>query len=127
MLSSLTDIYIVSERPSPNPKNPKDGVPVPLTEVRASIDESLAKLGFIPDLFLIHCPYVAEDQDVSLKKLWQILEDLKDEGKLKSIGVSNFRPQDLEVILEGARHKPVVNQVREINSYYASVNLPSDL
>ncbi|KAK0187758.1 NADP-dependent oxidoreductase domain-containing protein [Armillaria mellea] len=101
----------ISERPSPNPKNPKDGIPVPLAEVRTSIDESLAKLGFIPDLFLIHSPYVAEDQEASLKKLWKILEDLKDEGKLKSIGVSNFRPQDLNVILEGARHKPVVNQL----------------
>ncbi|KAK0441683.1 NADP-dependent oxidoreductase domain-containing protein [Armillaria borealis] len=111
MLSSLTDTYTVSERPSPDSKNPKDGVPVPLAEVRASIDESLTKLGFIPDLFLIHSPYVAEDQDASLKKLWQIIEDLKDEGKLKSIGVSNFRPQDLKVILEGARHKPVVNQL----------------
>ncbi|KAK0487765.1 NADP-dependent oxidoreductase domain-containing protein [Armillaria novae-zelandiae] len=101
----------ISERPSPDSKNPKDGVPVPLAEVRTSIDESLTKLGFIPDLFLIHCPYVAEDQEASLKKLWEILEDLKDEGKLKSIGVSNFRPQDLNVILEGARHKPVVNQL----------------
>ncbi|KAK0202094.1 NADP-dependent oxidoreductase domain-containing protein [Desarmillaria ectypa] len=101
----------ISERPPPlDSKDTKD-VPVPLAEVRASIDESLTKLGFIPDLFLIHNPYVAEDQDASLKKLWQILEDLKDEGKLKSIGVSNFRPQDLKVVLEGARHKPVVNQL----------------
>ncbi|KAG7445655.1 Aldo/keto reductase [Guyanagaster necrorhizus] len=101
----------ISERsPSPDSKDTKD-VPVPIAQVRASIDESLAKLGFIPDLFLIHNPYVAEDQDASLKKLWRILEDLKDEGKLKSIGVSNFRPQDLNLILEGARHKPVVNQL----------------
>jgi len=43
--------------------------------------------------------------------MWQILEGLKDEGKLKSIGVSNFRPQDLEAVLDGAKYKPVVNQV----------------
>jgi len=44
--------------------------------------------------------------------MWKILEDLKDQGKLRSIGVSNFRPQDLEAILDGAKYKPVVNQVR---------------
>lgn len=74
------------------------------------MQESLDRLGFVPDLYLIHNPYVAEPGH--LKALWALFEALKDEGKLKSIGVSNFRPQDLEVILEGAKYKPVVNQVR---------------
>jgi diketogulonate reductase-like aldo/keto reductase len=39
------------------------------------------------------------------------LEDLKSEGRLKDIGVSNFRPQDLELILDGAKYIPAVNQV----------------
>lgn len=39
------------------------------------------------------------------------MEDLKDEGKLKSIGVSNFRPQDFEKLLKVCRHKPVINQL----------------
>jgi len=36
---------------------------------------------------------------------------MKDAGDLKEIGVSNFRPQDLELILDGAKHKPAVNQI----------------
>ncbi len=86
-----------------------DGEPVPLNQVRAKAEGSLQKLGYVPDLFLIHNPFVAAPGE--LKSVWKILEDLKDEGKLKSIGVSNFRPQDFEAILDGAKYKPVVNQV----------------
>ena len=88
-----------------------------LNKVRQSVESSVEKLGFIPDLFLIHNPFVASPGE--LKALWQIFEALKDEGKLKSIGVSNFRVQDLEAVLDGAKHKPVVNQVFQIQ--------PSDL
>ncbi|EAU87515.1 conjugated polyketone reductase C1 [Coprinopsis cinerea okayama7 len=88
--------------------------PVPPSEVRDSIQGSLDRLGFVPDLYLIHSPFVPEPGQ--LKAVWKILEDLKDEGKLKSIGVSNFRPQDLEAILDGAKHKPVVNQL-ELHPY----------
>ncbi|KAF9477115.1 conjugated polyketone reductase C1 [Pholiota conissans] len=84
-------------------------VHVPFDEIRSSIQGSLDKLGLIPNLYLIHSPYVAERGN--LKAVWQILENLKDEGKLHSIGVSNFRPQDLEAILDGAKYKPVVNQI----------------
>ena len=80
-----------------------------MEEVVKSVQGSLDRLGFVPDLYLVHHPYVAKDGE--LKALWKIFEDLKDQGKLKSIGVSNFRPQDLEVILDGAKYKPVVNQV----------------
>jgi diketogulonate reductase-like aldo/keto reductase len=31
------------------------------------------------------------------------MEDLKAEGKARSIGVSNFRAKDLKVLLEGAK------------------------
>jgi diketogulonate reductase-like aldo/keto reductase len=82
-----------------------------LKDVVNSIQGSLDKLGFIPDLYLIHYPFVVKQGD--LKALWKIFEDLKDQGKLKSIGVSNFRPQDLDAVLSGAKHKPVVNQVRQ--------------
>ncbi|GLB38085.1 putative aldo/keto reductase family protein [Lyophyllum shimeji] len=83
--------------------------PVPLDQVRASVEESVRRLGFVPDLFLVHNPFVAPPGQ--LKALWKIFEELKSEGKLKSIGVSNFRPQDLEAILEDAKFKPVVNQI----------------
>lgn len=80
-----------------------------IEEIRGSVQRSIEKLKFIPDLYLIHNPFIVDPKH--LKELWKVLEDLKSEGKLKSIGVSNFRPQDLEVILDGAKYKPVVNQV----------------
>ncbi|KAG6839826.1 hypothetical protein C0991_011272 [Blastosporella zonata] len=83
--------------------------PVPLNEVRDSVAESIRKLGSAPDLFLIHNPSVAFPGE--LKAMWKILEELKSEGILKSLGVSNFRVQDLEAVLEGAKFKPVVNQI----------------
>lgn len=52
-----------------------------------------------------------------LKAIWKVLESMKDEGRLHHIGVSNFRPQDLEAILEDAKHKPVVNQVSSASAY----------
>jgi diketogulonate reductase-like aldo/keto reductase len=84
--------------------------PIPVSKVRSAVEQTTKALGFIPDLYLIHNPFVIEPYE-DLPKAWKELEDLKDEGKLRSIGVSNFRPQDLELILENARYKPAVNQI----------------
>jgi len=78
-------------------------------EIRESIDESIAKLGGPPDLFLIHNPYLENEERVV--PTWKIMEQYKDAGKLKSLGVSNFRTQDLSKLLKIAKHKPVVNQL----------------
>jgi diketogulonate reductase-like aldo/keto reductase len=86
-----------------------EGIPTTYEAVSELVSESVTNLGFIPDLYLIHNPFIPPPGE--LKKFWQIFERLKDKGKLKSIGVSNFRPQDLEEVLKGAKHKPVVNQV----------------
>ncbi|KXN87087.1 NADPH-dependent conjugated polyketone reductase C1 [Leucoagaricus sp. SymC.cos] len=86
-----------------------DGKSLTLEQARNRIEESLEKLECVPDLFLIHNPFVAVPGE--LKQMWKILENFKDEGKLKNIGVSNFRPQDLETILGGAKYTPVVNQL----------------
>ncbi|KAF8161649.1 conjugated polyketone reductase C1 [Crassisporium funariophilum] len=102
---SRGDIYVTSKISAKGDKEE----PVPLGEVGASVESSIDRLGFIPNLYLVHNPYVARDGE--LKALWKILEGLKSEGKLHSIGVSNFRPQDLEEILDGAKYKPVVNQL----------------
>lgn len=58
---------------------------------------------------MIHNPAVVEPG--KLVEFWQALEKLKDSGELTaSLGVSNFRPQDLEEILAIAKYKPVVNR-----------------
>ncbi|KAK0228637.1 NADP-dependent oxidoreductase domain-containing protein [Armillaria fumosa] len=70
---------------------------------------SLKKLGLeYVDLFLIHDPTSAKGQ---LKAWWKQMEEVKKEGLTKSIGVSNFRVQDLEEVLEVATIIPAVNQI----------------
>lgn len=50
---------------------------------------------------------------------WQVLEDMKDKGELTaSLGVSNFRPQDLEAILKVCKYKPVVNRAYALLNNY---------
>ncbi|KAF8878946.1 conjugated polyketone reductase C1 [Infundibulicybe gibba] len=101
---SRDDVYITTKL---SPDSNDD--PVPLDKVPSLIEESIKKLGSIPDLFLIHTPLVVPPGQ--LKACWKILEDFKSAGKLKSIGVSNFQIQDFEVIMDGAKYKPVVNQI----------------
>ncbi|WVW82276.1 hypothetical protein I302_104282 [Kwoniella bestiolae CBS 10118] len=79
--------------------------------VKANVQDRLSKLGFKPDLLLIHNPFVIADGKIA--QFWTLLEDLVLDGTLEgvSLGVSNFRPQDLEAVLSVARIKPVVNQL----------------
>jgi hypothetical protein len=89
-----------------------DPVPIKTTPetLRASVHESFSRLTAKPDLLLIHHPYVPEDGKIG--QFWKILEDLVEDGTLAgvSLGVCNFRPQDLEAILKVAKIKPVVNR-----------------
>lgn len=80
--------------------------------VRQSLDKSLADLGtdYI-DLVLIHWPVKGH-----IKETWQILEEYVDNGKIRSIGISNFNPHHIDELLEYARIRPVVNQI-EIEPY----------
>ena len=75
--------------------------------VRQSIDESLAKLntGFI-DLLLIHWP--VKD---CVKYTWQVMEDYVRQGKVRSIGVSNFNRHHLDDLLSYAKIRPAINQI----------------
>lgn len=68
------------------------------------------------DLFLIHWPNPKAARDARwkdrLQDTWRALEDAYDEGKLKAIGVSNFRKRHFEVLEETQRITPMVNQIR---------------
>jgi len=101
------EVYITSKLSQEGGATDKDRIPV--SEIRNKVAETTAKIGRVPDLFLIHNPFVPPEGE--LLAAWKEFEALKDEGKLKSIGVSNFRPQDLELILKDCKHKPVVNQI----------------
>jgi diketogulonate reductase-like aldo/keto reductase len=78
--------------------------------IKSNIQESLSKLQSPPDLLLIHAPTVPEKGKIG--EFWTILEGLVEDGTLKgtSLGVSNFRPQDLEDVLKVAKIIPVVNR-----------------
>ncbi|WP_026926178.1 aldo/keto reductase [Granulicoccus phenolivorans] len=83
----------------------------------AAIDGSLATLGLdYIDLMLIHSPqpwddFRGGDYADGNRAAWRALEEAYRAGKLRSIGVSNFREADLANIAEGAGVVPHVNQV----------------
>ncbi|MDT0416741.1 aldo/keto reductase [Streptomyces sp. DSM 41982] len=83
----------------------------------AAIDGSLTALGLDHvDLMLIHSPqpwddFRGGDYAQGNREAWRALEDAHQAGKIRAVGVSNFRQHDLENILEGARVVPHVNQL----------------
>jgi len=85
--------------------------------VRQSIEESLSRLdtGYI-DLLLIHWP-VAD----CVQSTWQIMEEFVHEGKVRSIGVSNFNRSHLDPLLGYAQIRPVINQI-EVHPYFSQVD-----
>jgi 2,5-diketo-D-gluconate reductase A len=60
------------------------------------------------DLYLIHWPAPRKDLYV---ETWKALVRLREEGRAKSIGVSNFNPDHLERIVGETGVTPAVNQV----------------
>mmetsp|Transcript_5680 Transcript_5680/g.7451 ORF Transcript_5680/g.7451 Transcript_5680/m.7451 type:complete len:370 (+) Transcript_5680:210-1319(+) len=65
------------------------------------------------DLFLIHAPFKknAMPFKTPLSEVWAQMEDLVRKGLTKSIGVSNFRIQDMEEVLENCSIRPSCNQI----------------
>lgn len=73
----------------------------------ASFEESRKKLDLeYIDLFLIHWPVKGKFKDT-----WRALEKLYHEGKVRAIGVCNFKVHHLEDLLSSCEVKPVINQV----------------
>ncbi|MEJ8641580.1 aldo/keto reductase [Streptomyces sp. MS1.HAVA.3] len=78
-------------------------------EVLRAFDDSLAKLGLDHvDLYLIHWPRPMRDDFVSI---WKTFEEITASGRAKAVGVSNFRPADLDRIAAESALVPAVNQV----------------
>jgi len=74
-----------------------------------AFDESMNKLGLdVLDLFLIHWPLPMFDQYV---ETWRAFERLLSDGRVLSIGVSNFEIAHLERLLAETDVTPAVNQV----------------
>lgn len=78
-------------------------------DVKKGVEQSLKALGTDSiDLYLIHHPW---DDLEGILAVWRVLEKYVDAGKLKAIGVSNFKEKELNYLLQNARIKPAVDQV----------------
>jgi 2,5-diketo-D-gluconate reductase A len=74
-----------------------------------AFEGSLERLGFEwIDLYLIHWPAPAQNKYV---ETWQTLCELNEQGRARSIGVSNFLPEYRERIIDATGVAPAVNQV----------------
>lgn len=83
------------------------------TAVKA-IEESLKKLGYI-DLFLIHAPWpwsaMGSDCKEGNVEVYKVMEEYYNKGFFRSIGVSNFNPDDIQNILDNCDITPHANQI----------------
>ncbi|MFN7224966.1 MAG: aldo/keto reductase [Paracoccaceae bacterium] len=77
-------------------------------ETLRAFDESVARIGFDPDLLLIHWPCPAKGLYLDT---WRAMIRLRDEGRVKSIGVSNFMADHLERVIGETGVTPVLNQI----------------
>jgi 2,5-diketo-D-gluconate reductase A len=74
-----------------------------------AFEKSVGRLGTgYVDLYLIHWPLPSRDLFLDT---WRAFERIKEEGGARSIGVSNFRVDDLERIEQEAEQRPTVNQI----------------
>lgn len=74
-----------------------------------AFDESLNRLGLdYVDLYLIHWP---SPQRGLYLETWKTFIELKEQGRVRSIGVSNFCAEHLDHIIDETGVKPVINQI----------------
>ncbi len=78
-------------------------------EARRALGDSLERLELdFVDLYLIHWPVPTRDRYV---ETWRAFIDMRAEGLIRSIGVSNFQPEHLARIIDETGVTPSVNQV----------------
>ncbi|MEV5336751.1 aldo/keto reductase [Streptomyces werraensis] len=94
-------------------------------ETLASFEESRARLGLeYVDLYLIHWPLPRVDRYVDS---WKAMIKLREDGLVRSIGVSNFTPAHIERLEKETGVLPSVNQIElhpffpqdELRAYHA--------
>ena len=83
-------------------------------KAKAAIDTSLQKLGLdYLDLYLIHWPNPVAmlDNWAELNaESWRAMEEAVKAGKIRAIGISNFRKHHIDELMKTAEIKPAVNQ-----------------
>jgi 2,5-diketo-D-gluconate reductase A len=96
--------------------------------LRASLDR--LEMDFV-DLYLIHWPVPSRDRYI---ETWRAFIDAREEGLVRSIGVSNFQRTHLERLIEETGVTPSVNQVelhprlqqRELRRVHADLGIATE-
>ena len=88
-------------------------------DARRAFAESLDRLGLEQvDLFLIHWPLPTR-YDGDFVSTWRTLIEFRDDGRARSVGVSNFEPEHLTRIVDETGVAPAVNQI-EVHPFLAN-------
>src|SRR6478609_8947776 len=86
---------------------------------RKAFEQTLTALGLDQvDLFLIHWPLPTQ-YDGDFVSTWKTLAEFKEDGRGRSIGVSNFQPAHLERLAAETDVLPAVNQI-EVHPYFTN-------
>ncbi|WP_369166535.1 aldo/keto reductase [Streptomyces sp. R28] len=89
-------------------------------ETLASFEESRARLGLdYVDLYLIHWPLPRVDKYVDS---WKAMIKLREDGLVRSIGVSNFTAEHIERLEKETGVLPSVNQI-ELHPFFPQAEL----
>ena len=97
---SVEDVFVTTKLT--NSKQGRD-------KTLAAFDDSMRKLRLdVLDLFLIHWPVPGLDLYV---ETWKAFDELRREGRIRSIGVSNFSTEHLQRLFDETGVVPTVNQV----------------
>lgn len=104
---SRSEIFLVSKLPNDDHGYEK---------AIASCENSLKRLKTdYLDSYLIHWPVLVQNEDrleEDLCETWRAFERLYNDGKLRSIGTSNFLEEHIEIIKSNFSTYPMINQVQ---------------
>jgi 2,5-diketo-D-gluconate reductase A len=88
-------------------------------DARRAFGETLDKLGLEQiDLFLIHWPLPTR-YDGDYVSTWRTMAEFVGDGRARGVGVSNFEPEHLDLIMAETGVTPAVNQI-EAHPYFTN-------
>lgn len=101
-------------------------------ETLDAFDKSVKRLGLdYVDLYLIHWPMVSIGR---IPETWRALQEIKRQGRARSIGVSNFLVKHLEQLAKDSDEVPSVNQIElhphmqqnELRAYHQAYGIATE-
>ena len=88
-----------------------------LTKLGCAENAEAFGTGGIDELDMIMLDYPGPD-DACIRGQWRAFEEMRKEGRVRSLAVSNFSPQQLDVILAMGGTKPTANQLAFCVGYH---------